>query len=294
MEAEHNAPRLGRIGVSSWAYPWAVGSVHEQRPIKPMSAFELVRKATGLRVSVVQIADNLPVSGLTPDELEELHALAQDSHIDLQLGTRGTDQTQLLDYLRIAQRLEVKLVRLLGGKPGQAAPLAEVEKNIRAALPAFTDADVSLALENYESYTTADLKNVVESIGHPNFGICLDVTNSFAGLESADQILDNLAPFALNVHLKDFVIERTNHLMGFACVGRPLGTGQLPLNAILGRLTEFHHCPDLIIELWPPPGRSLGETISMEEAWAAESVDYLRTLLQKLKETSNKTWLRPS
>jgi len=162
----------------------------------------------------------------------------------------------------------------------------EIQSNIDAVLPAFVDAGVSLALENYEVYPTADLAHLVNTVANPHFGICLDVTNSFGALESAEQILDNLAPLTINVHLKDFAIERTNYLMGFACVGRPIGQGKLPLQLILSRLAKFNRSPDLIVELWPPLQKTLDDTVSMERTWAAESVRYLRTFVDTLHETT--------
>lgn len=292
MDAEEDISAFGRIGIGSWTYPWAVGTVTDLRPQEPLSAKALVRSAAELQLQVVQIADNLPLDALASQELESLGQLAQDCGIALQVGTRGVDQDHLLNYLRIAEQLQSTLVRSLGGWPGYPTPLSEVEKNINSVLPAFIDAGVSLALENYEVYSTADLAKLVRCIDDPRFGICLDVTNSFAALESAEQILDNLAPVAINAHIKDFTIERTNSLMGFACVGRPIGQGKLPLDLILSRLAQFNRRPDLIVELWPPPQKTLDETLSLERTWAAESVQYLRSFVATFsgKRSSKENW----
>jgi 3-oxoisoapionate decarboxylase len=286
MAAERNISGIGRIGVGSWTYPWAVGTVPDHPPKEPMSPNTLVRAAAELRVQVVQIADNLPLDGLTSQELQSLRESAQAFGIELQVGTRGIGQHHLLNYLRIAEKLQATLVRSLGGWPGNPAPLLEIQRNINAVLPAFIDAGAVLALENYEVYPTADLARLVNTVASPSFGICLDVTNSFGALESAEEILDNLAPLTINVHLKDFAIERTNYLMGFTCVGRPIGQGQLPLELILSRLAKFNRRPDLIVELWPPAQKTLDDTVSMEKAWAAESVRYLRTFVDTFHETT--------
>jgi len=118
----------------------------------------------------------------------------------------------------------------------------------------------------------------------------LDLANSFAAWESAEQILVNLASVAISAHIKDFTVERTNSLMGFACVGRPIGQGKLPLDLILTRLAQVKHRPDLIVELWPPPQRTLEETLSLERTWASESVQYLRSSVADfLRKTGKKT-----
>jgi hypothetical protein len=44
-------------------------------------------------------------------------------------------------------------------------------------------------------------------------GVCLDLTNIFGALEK-DEILHNVAPFTISVHLKEFAVERLGFLMG--------------------------------------------------------------------------------
>jgi 3-oxoisoapionate decarboxylase len=241
-----------------------------------MSAQDLLRQAAALGVELVQIVDNLPLDQLTVAALNDLHDLAEDHSIELQIGTRGVERSHLLEYLDIARRLDAKLVRTMGGWHGNPASLAEIEKNVTAVLPDFVEANVSLALENYEAYSTHDLANLVSSINHPKVGICLDLTNSFGALESAQQILANLAPLTINLHLKEFIIKRLDYLMGFAFLGRPTGKGKLPLAQIFGRLAACHRQPDIIVELWTPFTRTLEETLALEKAWASESIDFLR------------------
>ena len=59
------------------------------------------------------------------------------------------------------------------------------------------------------------LRAIVREIDNASLGVCLDLTNSFAAMESADEILENLAPFTISVHLKEFTVERLEYLMGF-------------------------------------------------------------------------------
>ncbi|MBV8377802.1 MAG: sugar phosphate isomerase/epimerase [Verrucomicrobia bacterium] len=278
MEARTNIPGLGRIGIGSWTYPWAVGTVGDRRPRQPMSPSGLVRQAAELGVKVVQIADNLPLDELTIAELKDLRKLSQDYGIDLQVGTRGVDRSHLLKYLEIALQLEARLIRTMESKQGLPAPISEIETNVSLVLPEFVQADVSIALENYEAYPTSDLAHLINTINNPKLGICLDVVNSLGALESTDQILDNLASLTINLHLKDFVIQRLDHLMGFVFLGRPAGQGRLPLDQIFKRLAQFHHRPDVIVELWTPFTKTLEETLALERAWATESLQYLSTL----------------
>jgi sugar phosphate isomerase/epimerase len=278
METRVNISGLGRIGIGSWTYPWAAGTVRNCRPEKLMSPSGLVRQAAELGVKLVQIVDNLPLDELTITELKDLRKLSQDYGIELQVGTRGVDPPHLLRYLEIAWQLEARLIRTMERSQGLPADISAIEKNISLVLPEFVQAGVSIALENYEAYSTSDLARLINTIKNPNLGICLDVVNSLGALESTDQILDNLAPLTINFHLKDFTIERLEHLMGFAFLGRPVGQGRLPLEQIFKRLAQFHRRPDLIIELWTPFTKTLEETLALERAWANESLHYLNTL----------------
>jgi sugar phosphate isomerase/epimerase len=243
-----------------------------------MSPIGLIRRAAELGVKVVQIVDNLPLDELTIAELKDLRKLSQDYGIELQVGTRGVDSSHLLKYLEIALQLEARLIRTMERSQGLPADISAIERNISLVLPEFIQAGVSIALENYEAYSTSDLARLINTVKNPNLGICLDVVNSLGALESTDQILDNLASLTINLHLKDFTIQRLDHLMGFAFLGMPIGQGRLPLEQIFKRLAQFSHRPDVIIELWTPFTKTLEETIALERVWATESLQYLNTL----------------
>jgi len=268
---------LGRIGVGSWTFPWAIGTVKDHLPSPLMTAVELVRKGSEIGAGTVQFLDNLPLDSFSDGELQEVKAAAQEHGMEIQLGTRGVTPAHLSRFLAVATTLGCRLVRTMGGWHGEPATTAEMEGDLREILPAYAEAGVSLALENYEAYSTLELGTLVRKIGHPSLGICLDLTNSFGALESADAILDHLAELTINIHLKEFVVERLPHLMGFAFIGRPVGQGKLPLETIFSRVADFGREPDAIVELWTPFKETLAETLLQEEKWARESVRYLKS-----------------
>ncbi len=280
--------RLGRIGVGSWTFPWAIGTVKDHLPTPLMTAVQLVKKASEIGAGTVQFLDNLPLHDFTDRELQDVRTAAREHGLEVQLGTRGVTPAHLSRYLAVATSLGCRLVRTMGGWHGAPAPTAELERDLREILPGYAAAGVSLALENYEAYSTQELGALVRKIGHPNLGICLDLTNSFGALESADSILDHLAELTINIHLKEFVVERLPHLMGFAFVGRPVGQGKLPLEAIFSRVAHFGREPDVIVELWTPFKENLSETLIQEEKWARESVRYLQGT-QRFKLPDKKT-----
>ena len=277
LRSSSDSRGLGRVGIGSWTFPWAIGTVTEHRPASPLTAVQLVRKAHELGASTVQFLDNLPLHDLSESELQEVRAAVQDCGLELQIGTRGVAPEHLLRYLAVATSLGARLVRTMGGRHGKPAPIPEIERDLREVLDNYAAAGVSLALENYEAYATEELGALVRRIGHPNLGVCLDLTNSFGALESADSILDHLAELTINIHLKEFVVERLPHLMGFAFVGRPIGQGKLPLETIFSRVALFGRKPDVVVELWSPYMGNLAKTLAQEENWARLSVDHLKS-----------------
>lgn len=74
--------------------------------------------------------------------------------------------------------------------------------------------DVTLALETYEQVSTADLLTIVEAVGDPDLGICLDPANVVARLENPRETIDLCAEHVVNLHVKDFRFERQSGLIG--------------------------------------------------------------------------------
>ncbi len=58
-----------KSGIGSWCYAWAIGRPGHP-PKQPMGAIDLLHKAAELGVSVVQVADNLPLDQLPSAELD--------------------------------------------------------------------------------------------------------------------------------------------------------------------------------------------------------------------------------
>ena len=269
---------IGKIGVGSWTFPWATGTVLNYRPDPVLGPVDVVQRANDLGVHVVHFLDNLPLDECDDRSIDRASGLATHEGIEVEIGTRSTDPEHLLNYLKIAERMNARLIRTMGGWHGAPAPLQQIETNLRKVLPAFEDAGVSIALENYEAYRTSEISALVGQINRSCLGVCLDLTNSFGALESADEILHNLVPFTISVHLKEFAVERLEFLMGFAFRGKPTGQGMLPLKKIFDALGAASRQANVIVEQWPPFQESLANTLKLELSWARQSVEHLTTL----------------
>jgi sugar phosphate isomerase/epimerase len=274
-----------RLGISSYCYVWSLGVAGYPQPDRPMTALDLLDEASFLGVGLVQIGDNLPLHRLAADELSQVAAHAQAGGIDLETGIRGIQPEQLRTYLDISKRLNSPVLRAVidpegtGDGPPNRVPLAgpdDVVGALRDIAPEFEQADVRLAIENHDRFPATALREIMERVGSSHVGICFDTANSIGCVESAHFVLETLAPWIVNVHLKDYCILRPRHYKGFLVEGRPAGSGQLDIPRILQQLQDVGYSQSVILELWPPPQESLDASMHLEREWVRESIRYLR------------------
>ena len=267
-----------QLGISTYTYPWAVG-VPGYPPERPLRAIDLVEKAASLGAGVLQVADNLPLDSLSPAELAAFAAKARQLAIAIEVGTRGIAHDQLHAYLQLARYLDSSILRVVVDTAHSHPSDDEVVALISGFAPELEQAGVTLAVENHDRFTARRLARILERIGSEHVGVCLDTVNSLGALEGPEVVADCLAPWAVNLHIKDFTISRAGHMMGFLVTGRPAGQGRLDVPWLLGRIAEEGRDPDGILELWTPPEETIGETIAKEDAWASASVAYLRQFI---------------
>jgi sugar phosphate isomerase/epimerase len=265
-----------RIGIGSWTYGWSIGLKGYPPPAKPMTALDLLSRARDFGIGLVQVADNLPLDQLPESELEELKQRAAEWNIELEIGTTGIVPEHLLRFLKLAQYLGARLVRSLLSDIDSRPDLSQAAAWLREALPAFEGANVCLALENYEKYTSRELAGLVREIDSPCLGVCLDTANSLGAMETPAVVVGELAPFVRSLHVKDFKIVRVQSRMGYCVTGCPVGDGMLNIGWLLDELRAADSDPNMIIELWTPYCGSVEETIVLEQEWAARSVPFLK------------------
>jgi sugar phosphate isomerase/epimerase len=267
-----------KLGISSYTYTWAVG-VPGYPLENPLTALGLLEKAVALGVSLVQIADNLPLDSLAEREQAKLAAAAAALKIDIEIGTRGIQPAHLAAYLDLARKFRSPIVRVVIDTADHLPDVPEVISLLRESLPAFQQAQVSLVIENHDRFSVKDFRSILETVDSPSLGICLDTVNSFGALEGPEMVVESLGPWTVNLHVKDFTIRRADHMMGFVVEGTPAGQGQLDVAWLLQSLEPYGRDFNAILELWTPPAADLHATVEREARWAAESIAYLRGLI---------------
>ena len=267
-----------KLGLSTYTYTWAIG-VPGQIPEQPMSALDLLQRTASLGVRLVQMADNLPLDGLAPAELDAFETLALELGIQIEVGTNGIAAEHLRRYLNLAKRFHSPILRVVVDTPAHHPSPLEVIETLAPLQADFEAAGIMLAIENHDRFPVAVLAEMARGLGSSWVGICLDTVNSFGALEGPGMVIDILGPLTVNLHVKDFTIFRASHRMGFTLEGRPAGEGRLDVPRILGRLRANGRDFNAILELWTPPEPTLAATITKEAQWAEQSVSYLRGMI---------------
>jgi sugar phosphate isomerase/epimerase len=268
-----------QLGLSSYTYTWAVG-VPGSMPIKPLSAFDLIDKADVYGLRLVQIADNLPVEYLTESELKDLLSYSRERKVSIEMGGRGLTPEHTFKCLLAAEKLCSPILRMVIDSAGFEPNLGSITGIIHDLLPEFKSRKIRLAIENHDRFRALDFEKIIQSAGSEWVGICLDSVNSMGAGEGFEEVARILLPYTINLHIKDFIIRRVSHKMGIAIEGAPAGKGMLNISELVESISIHNNCRSAILELWTPPEINIHDTISKEEAWAAESIEYLKTLFK--------------
>jgi 3-oxoisoapionate decarboxylase len=262
-----------KLGIGSYAYAWSIGVPGYAASREPMTALGLVRRAAERGVHLVQIADNMPLDALSEAELDALIQEAQRLKVQIEVGTRGLQNAHLQRYLEIAQRCGSPILRVVVDTREHHPAPEEVIALLRPWMRAFEAAGVTLAIENHDRFKVRTLVEIIQNLESEYAGICLDTVNSFGALEDPARVIDTLAPYVVNLHVKDFRVRRADHNMGFVVEGTPAGQGMLDIPDVLQRLRQ-RDC-NAILELWPTPEPDADATAAKEDAWVRDSILYL-------------------
>ena len=273
-----------RIGLSTYALFWELSD----RVPEPLTLAGAVDRTRELGLGLLQICDYAPLETLDDVQLKELREHADANGVALEVGTKGIRPERLRRFLHIAQLLGAPLVRSMlntppavGARgidePGHAPSPAEAIELLREIIPEYEEAGVKLALETYEQVPTADLVAVVRAVAIPSLGICSDPANPVAALENPRDVVQAVAPYVLNMHIKDFAFARQDGWVGFVYTGAPMGEGLLDYDHMAAAISPARKNINQIIEHWLPWLGSPEETVRTERQWTENAIAYLRS-----------------
>lgn len=260
------------IGIGTYALFWEWQDVNPE----PLSIGGMIERAAQLGCQVFQICDDPRLETLTAGELAGLRDRSRDLGVRLELGTRSIGPAHLARYLDLAEALEARVLRSMIQRPEVASGLDAAVAALRETLPRLEAQGVTLALETYEQLPTRDLLSVVERIGSPQVGICLDPANCVSALEHPRDVVEACAPHVVDLHVKDFRFDRAEGWVGFTLSGARMGEGLLDLDHELDAVYRDGRSPAAIAEHWLPWQGDLATTLRREREWTRATLDALR------------------
>ncbi|WP_165814771.1 TIM barrel protein [Labrenzia sp. 011] len=267
------------IGLGSFSYRWSCG-FKDRIPENPLGLLDLLERAERAGLRLVQFADNIPLHERDKGEIDELAREARSRGMAIELGLAGaTDTASLETYLDYAAQLDCTLIRV----SLDADDLAKGQDRIVAELKAFqqslSDRNVRIAFENHFALESSSLVSLVQHLESDSFGVCLDVANSICAGEWPMETVRLLAPYAINLHLKDCRFAVDPYGVGFAVVGTPLGQGMMDIPAVLDLVKPDERHINTILEQWLPWEADPERLAAREDEWVVQSSETARKFL---------------
>ena len=242
-----------RIGVDSYSYHRLFG---ECRPgeVLPALRFErgsldVVAEARALELDAVALETCYlpPPDHLDVDELRDAAGplelvLSWGAPNGLEFGARELGLRDLLEWLEVAERLGISLMRIVVAGPsfrGAEPVAAQIERTVAplaGACERARELGVSLAVENHGDLTARELGDLIARVGDPAVGVCFDTANALRVGDDAVEAAALLAPLVRMVHLKD--CEPLDGVVDPVAGPRSVayGEGVVPLDSVLAAL----------------------------------------------------------
>jgi sugar phosphate isomerase/epimerase len=203
------------------------------------------------------------------------------------------DAGRFADEVRTAKRCGATLFRtvLMSGRRYEVFDSAEAYRKfadqarqaLALARPAVEKHEMRMAVENHKDLQAPELVEIVTKLDSPLIGVCIDLGNNIALLETPQETVDLLAPHVLTTHIKDMGVEE--YADGFLLSEVPLGTGFLDLAKIIAQVRKARpevrlnlemitrdplKIPCLTPKYWKTlesvPGRRLAEILALVRA----------------------------
>ena len=106
--------------------------------------------------------------------------------------------------------------------------MRHVEDIVRSRLSMAENLGVRIALENHCDSFSEEILWLLDKIGHPYFGACIDTVNALMVMEDPMTAITNLAPRAFTNHFRDDMIRFERY--GFSLIGTSVGEGDIDMN----------------------------------------------------------------
>jgi 3-oxoisoapionate decarboxylase len=278
-----------------WGLGQNWGIVADPRP-KEINLLQLMDKAVEWGL------DGLHITGCdleTKDDrrLEEVKEAAASRNLYLEYNCSRNEEFDprlsdgVRDGIRIAQKLGADLAKLsldirrpgpLYGScfhPEVMRQLCDCHDEVVAVLPFLERNGIRLALENHTETFADEILWLIDKIGHPLVGACVDTVNSMGVLENPETAVRKLAPVAFANHFCDHKLDRDQ--FGIRFHGVALGDGDIDCLKVYNTIRELSPTDRITFEIeWDMGEDSLAVAREKEMDACIRSIKYAREVLK--------------
>lgn len=268
------------IGVDNYSFHRLLGEVRPGEapsPHPPMSWTDTIAAAADRGAEVVALEtcfmDRAAAADLLGVPLPAEVMLSWGHPYGLEYGRSREAEDDAAAWLSTAAALGHRRMRIVVAHPhlrpddGGAREVEASVPALRRLVAAAEEGGVVLAVENHADLTAGQLAWLIEEVASPSLAACFDVANAVRVGDDPVDAARTLAPFAVAAHVKDLSAAPWHPRSGPTSV--PLGTGMMPLDAVLAELAGGGRDPWLLVELGhlgPEPADEL-EIIAHDIRW---------------------------
>jgi sugar phosphate isomerase/epimerase len=192
------------------------------------------RGFTGVNISLSgpdndRLPPNRHLSGDSPEHLQHVAEHLQRRGLSVELDTDTVEFDRLPQAIDTAKRLHARVLRTFTHHPYGPRIVDATVRDLRAIAPAAEQADVIIAVENHEEFTSTELAHIAATTDHPWIRLLFDYGNSIPVLEPPEDALRLMRPWVVAAHMKDTVMIAADHTPDgvTATMGVPLGQGSI-------------------------------------------------------------------
>lgn len=277
-----------------WGFGQNWGFKGEPRP-KEMSLFALMDLAVEWGLDGLHIT-GCDLESKDDKRLQEVRQEAIDRGLYLEYNFSLNEEFDprlndtIKDGLAIAEKLgsaigkislDIRRPRPLYGScfhPDVMRQLADVYDEIIAALPLVEKTGIKLALENHTETYADEILWLIDKVGHPLVGACVDTVNSMAVLESPVEAVEKLAPFAFSNHFCDHRLDRDQ--FGVRFHGVALGDGDIDCVRVYNLIKKVSPTDRITFEIeWDLGEDSLEVAREKQMEACLKSIKYAKEVL---------------
>lgn len=255
-----------KIGIDSYCYHRDFGEVYaglETASSRRMDIRDFVDVAHALGVEGVSL-ESAFVPALHNDALDELRirldrlslyrVWAWGHPSGLHSGRAPEQLDDLKRHVEVAERLQAPVMRICCG--GRRTRIDDWPMHKAGLLPLLHEAaacaqqhHVVLAIENHIDFLADELVDLIETVGSPWLGVCLDTANNLRMLEDPMEVVRKLAPHARATHIKDVAPWRGSPRDFAFWASVPLGRGLIDIGQTCAMLDAAGYDGLLALEI---------------------------------------------